>query len=764
MRRSRLIAQVFSDFAFADASTTCAPIVAMSSRAPYRGGRGRGRGRGRSFSDRPYNDGGRDQFVTVESHFQSVHDANLGLRHGSRGSSSNHDPRRFNNGEPYRQFQPPLTQQQQQQPFHQPPFNQNYGFRPPPHRGQWQPNHSPSSQSYSACPPPPFYQNQMSRPPPQRSFRQRPRSKPSDYREWEYAKTAPPPGSEKFVVLSYNILADYLANDHWRNLYFHIPRNMLSWGWRKNKLVFELGLWSADIMCLQEVDKFQDLEEEMKIRGYSGIWKMRTGNAVDGCAIFWRSNRFKLVHEESIQFNQLGLRDNVAQICVLETLLNSHTKEIEVSPSESCSRRVVICNIHVLFNPKRGDFKLGQVRTLLERAHAVSKLWDDAPVVLCGDFNCTPKSHLYNFISERKLDLSGLARDKVSGQDSAAIRPPRPEIYRTRVQSANKSPQGQVQRQDLIANARMENNSNKDIEKTPSRNTSELPCGTTNLASHEATSSSGVLPSEDSAPVCNLGIENRKRDDSGHLSIAEEDPSSVTKSDPEPSHASNAKEELREKLSASSVLSATEHYPEEIVSSAQNISSSLSANVENMVEMKLDGLTLDEPVVFALDEEGIGEDGETFLAKLHNNDLSQKEELVNEFSCKSDSEALDYGKITYNPSAWTPMEIATATGDPEKSTVEHAMELKSTYSEIEGQANTRDENGEPVVTSYHRCFMGTVDYIWRSEGLQTVRVLAPIPKQAMQWTLGFPTPKWGSDHIALVSELAFCSSKSPPKS
>jgi hypothetical protein len=73
--------------------------------------------------------------------------------------------------------------------------------------------------------------------------------------------------------------------------------------------------------------------------------------------------RFKLVHEESIQFNQLGLRDNVAQICVLETLLTSHTKENETPPPESSagSHRVVICNIHVLFNPKRGDFKLGQV-------------------------------------------------------------------------------------------------------------------------------------------------------------------------------------------------------------------------------------------------------------------------------------------------------------------------------------------------------------------------------------------------------------------
>lgn len=216
-----------------------------------------------------------------------------------------------------------------------------------------------------------------------------------------------------------------------------------------------------------------------------------------------------------------------------------------------------------------------------------------------------------------------------------------------------------------------------DLGKAPTRNTSELPCADTIVVGDEATSSSDrVLPGENPTSDCNLGRENRKHYDS-------EDLSSVTISDPEPPYASNAKEDLREKLSASSVLSATEHSPEEIMSSAQNISSSLSAKVDTLAEIKLDGLTLDESVVFAQDEEGIGEDGETFLAKLHNNDLSQKEELVNEFSRKSTSEAYNSGKITYNPSSWTPMEIATATGDPERTAVEHTMELKSTYSEIE---------------------------------------------------------------------------------
>ncbi|KAB2629367.1 carbon catabolite repressor protein 4 6-like [Pyrus ussuriensis x Pyrus communis] len=70
-------------------------------------------------------------------------------------------------------------------------------------------------------------------------------------------------------------------------------------------------------------------------------------------------------------------------------------------------------------------------------------------------------------------------------------------------------------------------------------------------------------------------------------------------------------------------------------------------------------------------------------------------------------------------------------------------------------SGARESSGEPLVTSYNKLFLGKVDYIWRSEGLQTVRVFAPIPKQATQWTSGFPTKKWGSDHIALASELAF---------
>uniref|UniRef100_A0A2P2LGG6 Uncharacterized protein MANES_16G118500 n=1 Tax=Rhizophora mucronata TaxID=61149 RepID=A0A2P2LGG6_RHIMU len=176
-----------------------------------------------------------------------------------------------------------------------------------------------------------------------------------------------------------------------------------------------------------------------------------------------------------------------------------------------------------------------------------------------------------------------------------------------------------------------------------------------------------------------------------------------------------------------------------------------------------------------LEEEISGEDESTFLSALNDTctypsersdlDCSPKEfssdpndpQLCSpkyEVLGNLDTESGNAEKTPYNSASWTPMEIVTATGSADCTNLEHPLKLKSTYVEVQDCSETRDLNGEPLVTSYNRHFMGTVDYIWCSEGLQTVRVLAPLPKHAMQWTPGFPTKKWGSDHIALASELA----------
>nr|GEV43328.1 carbon catabolite repressor protein 4 homolog 6 [Tanacetum cinerariifolium] len=617
------------------------------------------RNRPYNTTTRPYNDViNNTNDVTPNNNFNNQYQS-----YSPRG----HQPPRYVN--PYQQFAPP--------PF----YYQNQQFRPP---TVYNNNLGPRQQNVDQFRPRGQSPQQFR---PQQGFRQQ---RVLDYRNWEKAKPEPPASCERFTVLSYNILADYLAINHRSKLYFHIPRHILDWEFRKRSIMFELGLWSADILCFQEVDRFQDFEEELKIQGYTGIWKMRTGEPLDGCAIFWRSSRFKLLHEEAIEFNKFGLRDNVAQICVLESVLK---KSSTASPLPACSEghnKVVICNIHVLFNPKRGEIKLGQVRMLLDRAYATSKLWDDAPVVLCGDFNSTPKSSLYNFILDQKIDVSELPRDKISGQHSAEIRPKRAFTSTFRPQptdNATQSP-GRVD--------------NKEVQ-------------------HEA----GSISSISSQPSTDMTHENAKT-------------------------VENCTSEVLENISNA-------------VADDNRVS-----NDDNILVDETVVTTSADELLEAIDGLSIGEDSTSFLSDLHGPDAA---DLVDDNGTSEaeisvgTSEVLNGSSITgsepyierpfYDPSGWTPMEIEAATGSSECTTMEHFLKLRSTYTEVEDYSGTRDSYGEPQVTSYHRAFQGTVDYIWRSEGLQTVRVLAPIPKQAMEWTPGFPTKRWGSDHVALVAELAF---------
>lgn len=62
---------------------------------------------------------------------------------------------------------------------------------------------------------------------------------------------------------------------------------------------------------------------------------------------------------------------------------------------------------------------------------------------------------------------------------------------------------------------------------------------------------------------------------------------------------------------------------------------------------------------------------------------SPSNEGLDDFSLDLDSEAVNVDRTAYDPSLWTPMEIATATGNPDSTSLEHPLKLKSTYAEVE---------------------------------------------------------------------------------
>jgi len=624
----------------------------------------------------------------------------------------------------------------------------------------------------------------------------------------------------------------------------------------------------------------------MASRGYNGIWKMRTGNAVDGCAIFWRTTRFQLRYEEDIEFNKLGLRDNVAQICVLESVVpqNEQTDSTNLSTSSGHpqqAKQVVVCNIHVLYNPKRGEIKLGQVRTLLDRAYTVSKLWNDAPVILCGDFNSTPKSPLYNFVLEKKLNLSGLAKNTISGQQTSGssqglytgpnISRSHPPFYPTNSRGENitllndcepktettksvknSCPAGREHvtytSSESLFDSKSSNNCGNNIPCSGSSNLDEQglsnclegPVKDTFASDADEECTSADKPNEGcfgqiitesgqgpditdvpSAPatVCTEILKSgsceivgssqllSSDDLSGDVVTEEFTCTSEANGVQSDQHLAILKDKPNEKENAIESISAQENCATNALESSHlNGSQNVTDALHQMSNLRLEGESSTgpgEPVrqpngavsdacgnqcsaevinkhsVSCRDEtennahafeDDITTDEVNFSAV--NSDPSFFEELCggtdrlleeeDQLPVTSDGSpssqqmvSSNEGYYYYDPYRWTPDEIKAATGNDECTSVEHNLKLRSVYTDVEDFEGTKDANKEPLVTSYNRKFMGTVDYIWATEDLQTVQVLDTFPKEILKQTIGFPTKKWGSDHIALACELVF---------
>ncbi|KAG5618995.1 hypothetical protein H5410_018819 [Solanum commersonii] len=106
-------------------------------------------------------------------------------------------------------------------------------------------------------------------------------------------------------------------------------------------------------------------------------------------------------------------------------------------------------------------------------------------------------------------------------------------------------------------------------------------------------------------------------------------------------------------------------------------------------------------------------------------------------------------------SRWSDEEINVAIGTPKSHIAMHPLKLNSSYAMVKGPLTTRDNSGEPLATSYHSKFLGTVDYLWYSDGLAPTKVLDTLQINVLKKTGGLPYKKLDSDHLALVSEFAF---------
>ncbi|KAJ2723380.1 Glucose-repressible alcohol dehydrogenase transcriptional effector [Coemansia sp. Benny D115] len=274
---------------------------------------------------------------------------------------------------------------------------------------------------------------------------------PPPERQWiSLDKETKEPRPDPISVMSYNVLCPKYATPQ---MYNYCPAWVLSWENRRESIVSEILDYEPDIICLQEVEASQ-FDEFFKERlcdlGYEGVFwtksRARTMSEserrlVDGCATFYKTDKFHLIASHLLEFQQSALsrkdfrkcddffnrfmtKDNIVGFAMLKY------KRVESEPT------IFVANAHVHWDPEFTDVKMVQTAMLTEELAMLARKYDGLPpassaaslgdgseshriqmqqqqqqkqfqkvaVIICGDFNSKPDSGLYEFLSRGRLD------------------------------------------------------------------------------------------------------------------------------------------------------------------------------------------------------------------------------------------------------------------------------------------------------------------------------------------------------------------------
>uniref|UniRef100_A0A672GET7 poly(A)-specific ribonuclease n=1 Tax=Salarias fasciatus TaxID=181472 RepID=A0A672GET7_SALFA len=236
-----------------------------------------------------------------------------------------------------------------------------------------------------------------------------------------------------FTVMCYNVLCDKYAT---RQLYGYCPSWALSWEYRKKGIMEEITHCDADIISLQEVETEQYYAlflETLKGRGYDGYFcpKSRAKlvseqerRHVDGCAVFFKTQKFTLVQKHTVEFNQVAMansegsevmlnrvmtKDNIGVAVLLEVNKDLFSGGVKTPPERQL---VLVANAHMHWDPEYSDVKLiqtmmflSELKSIAERASGSAAAGSPAsdvssiPIVLCADLNSLPDSGVVEYLS-----------------------------------------------------------------------------------------------------------------------------------------------------------------------------------------------------------------------------------------------------------------------------------------------------------------------------------------------------------------------------
>jgi len=190
------------------------------------------------------------------------------------------------------------------------------------------------------------------------------------------------------------------------NTSFSIMTFNVDENWQRAKyLIFEAN---ADIVCLQELTDFEEVEKAFSERGYFGNSVRRVAEDLR-TATFWKSERFVHSKTSQIQCLQYSHSDDTSLVTSLVDL-----KRRPAGLSASFGAHLVIANVHCAKSYEKAKAKLLQMEKTFEVVSQHKR--GDARTVVIGDFNFVPKSVLSAFVKGGRISIKNIDWLDASGQ------------------------------------------------------------------------------------------------------------------------------------------------------------------------------------------------------------------------------------------------------------------------------------------------------------------------------------------------------------
>ncbi|KAJ0402637.1 hypothetical protein P43SY_007502 [Pythium insidiosum] len=275
------------------------------------------------------------------------------------------------------------------------------------------------------------------------------------------------------TVVQFNILARNLAT---RNHFPYVMDSSLNWENRKRTLLRQLEELDADVVCLEELsDYWTFFKPELHELGYDSVYIKRPSIHIsnwsgerkqdgcgifynvyikrpsihisnwsgerkqDGCGIFYKKDKLELKECECVNFH-----DPHDRVAVLALLKLRHWAQY-----------VLVGCTHLWWNAKKVDHQMAELFELEEEIIRMSSDVKDKysrdladtitghehiPIIICGDFNNSPESPLYEYMESSFMQKPNLEGVQEPFRSAYAL-------YRQNAEAVASAPEAEQQQQ-----------------------------------------------------------------------------------------------------------------------------------------------------------------------------------------------------------------------------------------------------------------------------------------------------------------------------